>query len=308
MSTLRAKQLVKQNLQLYLNDLFLRDGLYTNVTIGDTDFYGNDISRLQPGDQVYPEPDPVSFIANKVWQSAFKNWVYESGVSGPTVVSGVTVNGTFYPTDSGVTGWSSTFAHSVDFPNGRIIFDSPLAGSPTVQTSFAYKTVSVNFANSFNNEKRPLLIETSFKDNPAITGVATYPSVDSVTLPGVFIDVLSRQNSGYELGTNAPIKDFFGVIHIWGRYDFERDLLEDLITDQYRAVLLGIDFNSAPDPLLHNGSPNPAYTTYNEFAALSSPYFWRRIYLEDLSVQKDTPLFNVERSRVDFNIRTYPNF
>lgn len=293
-----------------MEDLLLRDGFYTNINVGQLDVYSRDLSSLQPGDVVYPEPDPTYSQANRVFQSAFKNWVYESGIpssSGvlpPLVASGVTVGGTFFPTATTV----GAFAHFIDFPNGRVIFNSALAGTPVVQAEFSYKMVLVDHANLFNNENRPVLIETALKDNPQETGVITYPTPLSRTLPAIFIDVLSRQNNAYELGTRSPIQDYFGVLHVWTRDEFTRDLIEDVIADEFRNVLLGIDFNTAPDPLLFNGRNNPNFSGYSSLAQVWGQHFWRRIYLEDISPTKDSPLYEVERSRVDFNIRVYPNF
>lgn len=307
---MRAKALVKQNLKLFLEDILLRDGYYSNVVVGETNFNGNDISVLMPGDQIYPEPDFISSIPNKVFQSAFKNWVHEdgipgvsSGIAGPAVASGVTVNGTFYSSST-----SGIFAHFVDYINGRVIFNSPLVGTPVVQAEFAYKEVLVDGANIFNNEKKPILIETAYKDNPQATGSIVYPYPESRTLPAIFIDILSSKNSKYELGTRASVRDYFGVFHIWTRDEFTRDDLEDIISDEHRQVLLGINFNTAPDPLLAFGAKNPNYPGYRSLAQVWGQYFWRRIYLEDVSPRKDTPLYEVERSLVDFNIRVYPNF
>ena len=166
----------------------------------------------------------------------------------------------------------------------------------------------VDGADIFDNEKRPILIETAYKDNPQETGVIIYPSPESRTLPGIFVDVLSRENSGYELGTRAAVKDYFGVFHVWARDEFTRDDIEEIISDEYREVLLGIDFNRAPDPLLAFGAKNPNYPGYSALAQVWGQFFWRRMYLEEMSPRKDTPLFEIERSRVDFNIRVYPNF
>ncbi|MHA2063198.1 MAG: hypothetical protein ACXABY_02335 [Candidatus Thorarchaeota archaeon] len=308
---MRDKALVKQNIKLFLEDLLLKDGFYTSISVGETDLYSRDLSLLMPGDQVYPEPDFVSSITNKVFQSAFKNWVHEdgipspgSGIAGPTIASGVTVDTVFYPTAT----TSGTFAHLIDFPNGRVIFDTPLAGTPVVQAGFSYKEFNVDSADIFDNEKRPILIETALKDNPDVTGVVTYPSWDARTLPLILVDVLSRKNSPYELGTRDAVKDYFGVFHVWARDEFTRDEIEEIIADEHREVLLGIDFNNAPDPLLAFGAKNPNFPGYNTLAILWGQFFWRRIYLEDLSPRKDTPLYEVERSRVDFNIRVYPNF
>lgn len=307
---LRSKALIKQNLKLFLEDLFLRNGFFETVSVGETNFYGSDISVLQPGDTVYLNPDATFPQADRVYQSAFKNWVHEeglpsiSGVGIPIVASGVTVGGTFYPTAT----TSGTFAHIIDYPNGRVIFNTALAGSPTVQAEFSYKLITVDGANIFGNENRPILTETSFKDNPRETGVDTYPDVEARTLPAIFIDVLSRENQGYELGTRLPIQDYFGVLHIWTRHEIHRDLIEDVIADEFRNVLLGINFNDAPDPLLHFGQKNPNFPGYSDLAVVWGEYFWRRIYLENISTRKDTPLYDIERSRIDFNARVYPNF
>ena len=306
---MRTKGLIKQNVKLFLEDLLLRDGYFTNVSVGELDEHLRDLSRLMPGDQVYPEPDFISTFPNRVFQSAFKNWVHEdgipspaSGIAGPIVASGVTVNGTFYPTAT----TSGLFEHSIDFPNGRIIFQTPLPGSPVVQAAFAYKGFLVDSADIFDNEKRPVLIETALKDNPQVTGVVEYPSWDARTLPFVLVDVLSRQNSGHELGDRGPIRDYFGVFHVWARDEHIRDEIEEVISDQYRQVLVGIDFNRAPDPLLAHGAKNPNFPGYSTLAVEWGPFPWQRIYLEELNPKKDTPLYEVERSRVDFNIRVYP--
>ena len=99
-----------------------------------------------------------------------------------------------------------------------------------------------------------------------------------------------------------------GVFHIWTRDDIYRDLLEDILADSARDVLIGINFNTAPFPLLSFGRRNTAWSTYLTYANIYSPHFWRRIYLESMETTKDPPLFEVERSRVNFNIRVYPNF
>lgn len=307
MPYLRKKSLIKSNIELWLNDLFLRDGMFTNVSTGETNINGNNISLLV-------SVEDEDFADDRVYQSPFKNWVYEegitvvqSGIPDPVIASGVTVNGTFYPQDSAAPGYNASFAHDFDFPNGRVIFDSPQVGA-TVQAAFSYKTVAVEFANEMNNEKRPLLIETGYKDNPRATGVDVYPTKESRTLPALFIDFLDRQSSPYELGTRDGITDFFGVFHIWARDGYDLDLIEDILGDEHYQVIFGIDFNTAPFPLGAWGNKNSAFSNYSTLAGPNSPHFWRRIYIESTSPKKDPPLYEIERSRVNFNIRVYANF
>jgi hypothetical protein len=306
MPRLGTKSLVKSNIQYWMNDLLLSHGLYTNVATGETDYNGVDISSCNP---VVNHP---TYADGQVFQSAFKNWTYESGVTvfetgiaAPTVASGVTVDGTFYATAT-TTG---AYAHQIDFPNGTVIFDSPLGGAPTVQATFSYKMVTVEMANNLGNENVELLIQTTLKDNPPQTGVVTYPEQNRQnTLPAVFIDFLSRDSLPYELGTKDPVKVFMGFFHVWTHGDMMQDILEDILADAQRDVLFGIDFNSAPHPLLSMGEPNPAWTTYADMARQASPHYWRKIYLDISDPKQDKSLYEIERSKIAFKIKVYPNF
>lgn len=304
----RVTSIVKSNLDLWLNDLFLRDGLYHNISAGETDIYNRDISQLiYVDDEDYPE--------GCVWQSHFKSWVHESGISPsdtgvapPIIPTGVTVDGTFYPQFSGDAGYNATYSHHFDFPNGRIIFDTPLATGSYVKTEFSHKTVTVEFSNSYENETKDLFIETSHKDNPYQTGVLAYPTKDQRTLPIVLINVQSRTNDAYELGSASNVAVLNGSFHIWTREPYIKDLVEDLICQQEHTVLLGIDFNTAPQPLDYYGDKNPSYTSYGSFANEWGEHFFKRIYIDELNQIEVTPFMNIERSRINFTIRVYPNF
>lgn len=298
------KSLLQSNLQFWLEDKLLTQGLYRNVAVGEVDGQGRDVSLL------ISVPDDEDFQLGQVWQSAFKNWVYESGitpvdtgVAPPTLVSGVTVNGTFYP-DSTV----GAFEHFVDYPNGRIVFTSAIAVNSTVQASFGYKEVTVDFADRFDNERMDLLIETSIKDNPQQSGIQAYPSKDNRTLPAVWIDLQRRENDGYELGSKSLVSDFFGIFHVWARDRWLADIIEDILNQTHRDVLLGIDFNTAPFPLISRGRKNPVWTQYSDYARTGSPHFWRRVYLDEIGSRKDRSLFEIQRTRVTFQARIYPNF
>jgi len=302
----RAKAQVKANLNLWLNDLFLRDGFYSTISAGEVDIYGRDLSLMS----VYSDP---SFADNTVYQSAFKNWVHESGlvptstaIIPPTVSSGVTVDGTFYPKDPLAAGYVAAFDHKIDFPNGRIIFTSPVVG--TVQGGFSYKEISVDNASIFENEAKEFFFETSLKDNPHQTGVITYPEPNARTLPLVLIDSLTRRSEPYELGV-ASTTAIFGVsLIVWTRDEYMKDQIDDLVASQERIVLLGTDFNISPQPLDFFGDKLPSYTNYNDYARLDSPFFWHRIYIDEIDSRRLEPYFNMERLQVNFSIRVYPNF
>ena len=306
MPTLREKSLLKSNLEFWLNNELLKDGFYTTINNGDVNSYGENLSILQADeDESYP--------SLTVWQSAFKEWVYESGIAPtqniapPIIASGVYVNGTFYPRHSYMPGYNASFAHNIDYRNGRIIFASPRSSSDIVSATFSYKTVSIEFMDAFENENNPLLIETGYKDNPYQSGILNFPSRDSRVLPLIVIDIGDRTSTGYELGWKSLTYDFKGSFNIWSRDAHIKDMLEDLLASKERDVILATNFNSAPFPLDYMGDKNLAYTSYASYASMWNNFFWHRIYLEDISVRREIPSYNVERSRVDFTAKIYTN-
>ena len=304
----RAKAQVKANLNLWLNDLFLRDGFYSTTSTGEQDVYGRDLSLLIA-------TQDASYADNRVYQSAFKNWVHESGlipsstgIIPPLVSSGITVNGMFYPTSPLDPGYVSAFGHKTDFPNGRVIFDSPISSASVVQGEFSYKSIAVDNASTFENETKEFYFETSLKDNPQQTGVITYPKENSRTLPLVLIDIISKNNEAYELGVASNTALISASLIVWTRDEYMKDQIDDLLTIQGHTVLLGVDFNKAPQLLDFAGDKNPAFTNYDDFARLDSPNFWHRIYIDEANSRRLQPYYNMERLQINFSIRVYPNF
>jgi hypothetical protein len=308
MPRMMANSQVKANINLWLNDVLLKEGLYINVSAGETDVYNRNISLLTS----YSDP---SFADYRVWQSAFKEWVHESGITplyagtaAPAAYSGVIVNGVFYPQDPSAAGYSAAFAHKTDYRNGRIIFDSPIVSTSTVQATFAFKEFSVNFASDFQNENREFYVETAYKDNPMQTGVIIYPEPNSKVLPLVMIDSPARRSEPWELGNSSTTYVFSTTLMLWTRDDYTRDILDGIISSKERTTLLGIDFNTAPFPLTYLNDKNPSYTNYDNFATLTSPYFWHRIYVDEISSRKIQPFYDIERTQIDLTVRVYPNF
>lgn len=299
MPSLRVTSQVKANLDLWLNDLFLRDALYTNISLSEKDIYGRDLSQLiAVQDEDYAD--------GQVWQSHFKGWVYESGISPsdtgvlpPILASGATINGTFYSRASGL---------HIDHPNGRIILDTPIATGGTVKATFSYKTVLVDFADAFENETKEFYVETALKDNPWQTGLLSYPTKNQRTLPMTLIDIRSRSNDAYEIGSASNVAVLQGSFHIWARDAYQKDIVEDLLGQQEHTVLFGINFNTAPQPLDFYGDRIGAWTSYSSLAYDTSPHLYKRIYIDELNQARDPPFFNIERGRLNFTIRVYPNF
>jgi len=298
----RPKAQVKANMLLWLNDTLLRDGFFSTVESGTVDVYGNNISELVPvEDSSYPDL--------YVWQSAFKNWVWESGIvagSGvePVVCSGIYYNGVFRAKDSAHPDYDAAFDHSVDFENGRVIFTSGIP-SGTVEAAFSYKTFGTSLSNLFQDQTKDLLLETSWKDNPEITGVIIYPEKDVKTLPHIVIDIDTMDHKGYELGAASNVTVLKGHIYLYATSTYEIDQVDDLIGLHEHSVLRSIDFNTAPTPINYMGDINENFSSYS-YAQGAFP--WRRIYIDEISSRKLESLQNIERLAIRFTAKVYPNF
>ena len=113
---------------------FLDRGSFYNIEIPQSGIYGGkrDVLRVAS--------DP-NYASGQVWEGYRKNWVWESGVSGtteqPIDISGVFVNGNFYATGN------IENPYYIDYPNGRVVFDTTQSTSATVNMAYSHKWVEV---------------------------------------------------------------------------------------------------------------------------------------------------------------------
>lgn len=109
-------------------------GQFYNINIPESGIYGGDRHKLRSAQ------DP-NYSNGQVWEGYRQNWVWESGISAtdeqPITISGVFVDDTFYATGN------VTKPFYVDYPNGRVIFDTALTTTSTVQLEYSHKWVQV---------------------------------------------------------------------------------------------------------------------------------------------------------------------
>jgi hypothetical protein len=262
---LKQKALMKLNLRLFLDMHMLREGAFQTVGSGQMFYDGQDMSLLLPDTSA---DDTLFGVSDgQVWQSPFRQWVYESGVpidgtnvvSSPVVASGLFIEGAFRPTDD------PTFGHTIDFLNGRIIFDSPQSLDLKVQSVFSTRDVRMGFEFDFNNQFRRGYLESKFTTNPLTSMQIVYPSGAAQPFPAVFIEVDGREFESYELGNRSQIILDEVKLHIWALDDLQRDNIVDILTGQVGKTLPILDFNIAPLPLsgLNNTLSNE-YVPYQE--------------------------------------------
>jgi hypothetical protein len=263
MIQMKRRSLLKLNTKLFIDLHFLREGAFTNVASGQQFYDGSSLSRLVPDDAAHETLYGVS--VGQVWQSPYRNWVYESGVPldgtginvPPRMFSGVYVQGAFRAQDD------SAFGHTPDFINGRIIFNQPQSLDLDVHADFSWRHVRVEFEHAFNQQFNEGYLDSKFVSNPLTSMQIVYPSGTMQPFPAVFIEVDERDHKGFELGNRSAHTTDTIKMHIWALDDLQRDDIIDTIDQQIFKVLPIIDFNKMPLPLsgIYN-TLSPEYVPY----------------------------------------------
>lgn len=221
----------------FFNWALLEAGGYFNVNMPATGLYGGDKHNLRLVD------DP-NYTAGQVWEGYRSNWVWETGVAPstqPIQISGVYVGGAFQP-GTGV----GAYSHHIDYPNGRVVFDSAIATTSTVSAEYSYKWVNVVKA-----EGIPWFRELQYNSQRvdsshfSQTGSGDWSQLGQtrVQLPSLAVEVVPRRRfEPYELGsTRNAYTDV--LVHVLAEEEYVAAQLIDVVTLQEEKTLWMFDTN-----------------------------------------------------------------
>jgi hypothetical protein len=312
----KLRSLLKLNLKLFFDMHFLREGAYVNVGSGQQFYDGNDMSLLLP--DVDSDDGFVGVVNGQIWQSPFRQWVYESGVAldgtnlqaHPIIASGLFIEGAFRPTND------PEFGHTIDFIEGRIIFDNPQSLSLKVQAEFCAREVRIDFEHAFNQQFQIGVLGSQYFTNPVTSQQIVYPSGVIESFPAVFIEIDGRNMKPYELGNRSAIIKEQVKLHVWAQHDLQRDNIIDVLSAQWRKPIPIIDFNMAPLPLsgIFN-TLSPEYVPYQNLlrnnkvvtsVGSGTPVRFTA-YLSDIDVRNEMATEEYERATVTFEVEVYLN-
>ena len=278
---------LQDNIVEFLEWSLLQKGNYMNVTLGELSPEGVDYSKLRLSSN-------SAFASGKAWEGFRQNWVWQSGVSysPPPIVgtsnarpgiSGVYVNNTFYPSSN-----SGTYAHKVDYFNGRIVFDNPIPINSIVKAEYSYKYINIVYANNL-----PWLTEVQYSSldlnsdfNVLNKGKYDIPTEARVQLPAIAIEVVPRRTfRGYQLGGGQFVNTDI-LFHCLAEDEYTRNKLVDIISLQNDKVLAMFNSNeiakSGDFPLNYQGFPVSGALRYPD---LISKYLYGTMYLKNTQVQ-----------------------
>lgn len=273
---------LENNYKSFLDWGFLNIGAFTNVEIPTTNISNFDLHILKPTN------DPNQ--NNKVWQSARKDWVYESGINfnstSPILFSGLYVNSTFYPAPTG----NATIGYTVDYPEGKVIFNNPIAATSVVNASYAYKNIQV-----YKMEEFPYWKEIQHRSLENKTGLSLSASGDfsigsehRVQLPAVIIEPVARStNEPFRLGDKSLIISQDILLHILADNAKDKNTITDILRlqDDREIWLYNTNtiVNSGAYELNYNGSKNITGQNYDTIIN-NDNYRWLKCRMTNITI------------------------
>lgn len=278
---------IENNWKSFLDWGFLNLGGFVNVHRPTTNISNFDLHILKP----VQEKNQVS---NTVWQSARKDWVHESGIVyndiSPIAISGVYVNNTLYPAPSG----NSNLGYSINYPEGKIIFNKPVPATAKVEVEYSFKSVQIYKAEDFPywREIQYRSLENKIGLSLSDKGDFAINSEHRVQLPAIIIETISRSNSKpFQLGDKSLIIDQDILLHILADNKTDRNNIIDILRlqeDRY-LWLYNTDevIKDKVNELNYNGSKN--ITGKNYLSIINdSKYKWLKSLVIDINISDIT--------------------
>jgi len=211
---------------------FLDRGQFYNIDIPESGIYGGDKHKLRLAE------DP-NYSDGQVWEGYRQNWVWESGISAtteqPISISGVFVDGAFYATGN------VTKPFYIDYPNGRVVFDTAITSTSAVQLEYSHKWVQVVPAQGVpwfrQIQQRSFRNEEDFQVSSS--GGWVQLGQTRIQLPAVAIEVVpARSMQGYQLGGGQWINSDV-VFHVISENHWEcTNLMDSILYQNDRTVHL----------------------------------------------------------------------
>jgi len=273
---------IENNLKWYLDWSFLGIGGWSNVEIPTSGAFGGNFNTLR----LVSDP---SYTDGQVWEGARKDWVWETGSSytgyEPIQISGVYINDTLYTTGD------ATYGHHYNYPLGRVIFDSAIATTSTVQAAHSYRNVQVYVA-----DQAPWWDELQYNslrvDNStySMTGSGSWGILanNRVQMPAIVLEVVPRRRfNPYQLGDTSQFVQQDVVFHVLGESRWWRNQLVDILSYQIDSQIWLFDTDTLIDsgayPLDYRGMKVGSPLNYDNVVT-TSQYRYLLARITDMNI------------------------
>lgn len=252
-------------------------GGFFNVSLNLQYPYGGSHSVLRLCD------DP-RYTKGRIWESARSNWAWEQNIEyniQPIVISGIYLNNTFIPNNSG---------YYIDYPRGRVVFDSVIPITSVVSLEYSYKYYNVY---SSRVQWFRQLMDNSFRvDSPDYnfygSGSWSLLADNRAQMPAIFPYVVDRRKwQPKQLGGGTfCLQDI--MFYCFAENPTDRDRILDILSSQIEKRIFLYDKNlvaaNSGYPLNMNGKL--VNTQYKNFVELVNNFQWADAVILDARVEE----------------------
>ncbi len=268
---------LESNLVSFFQWATLGVGGFFNVNIPASGAYGGSQHRLRRSE------DP-NYSAGQVWEGFRREWVWESGVENvyqPIRVSGVYVGGNFHSISE-----TGAYAHTIDYPNGRVIFDSPISRSSTVTAEYSYRMHSWSTADVpwFREIQVNSQRVDDFQFLQTGSGAWSTMGQSRIQLPAVVVEATPKVTGfGKQMGSFLRTTRQEVKLHVIAETRPDMKWLHDAIGYQVEKTILTYDKNAVLTanrmPLDADGSPQVSGLMYPD---MIKAYPWKPVCFHEV--------------------------
>jgi hypothetical protein len=263
---------------------FADKGGFVNVRVPSSGMYGGDKHKLQP-------VTTPNYQNGKAWQAFKSNWLWESGVSvgSPVSISGIYVNGTFRAVGN------NTQPYYINYPQGQVVFDNPIATTDNVTLEYTYKWLNVVPADGIpffrQIQQYSNRLETQFTSKK---GEYAQLGETRVQTPAIAVEVTPPKSfRGFELGGGQWVYNDV-VFYVVAETLSECSNILDQITFQNERVISLFDPNKIAEsgafPLNYRNELTQAAFSSGTYPSLVQNFKYRDCYIFDSRAQGVTQL------------------
>lgn len=274
--------ILESNFKMFFDWSFLKIGAWFDATVPNS---GTIYGSTNPPSQLLLVNDP-SYTLGQVWQGIRKEWVWESGISysgnSPIDISGCYINNTFTP-------YSSSGTYSIDYPEGRLIFNSAKSTSSKIHVNHSYRYVQVyRSADSpwFNKIQYPSLNNENSDIQQLSNGEWSISGSHRIQLPAIVIEASPRSRSRpYELGNNNLWLEQDISFYVLAENKNDRNKILDILRLQQDLTINLYNTNELAQnddyPLIYNGDKKTNPLMYPDIV---STYLWRKCFIKAMNL------------------------
>jgi len=233
-----------------------------------------------------------------VYGSPYKQWVYDKNITGATIPTGLTINGSFVPT--------GTSGMMFDFDNGRVIFNSGVSTGLNITGTYCVKEIN-SYVTDQPEDK--LIIENKYVTNSRFTVSENYiPPYNPVT-PCIFASMETANNTAFAFGGEDETKCIIKVVAFCENL-YQLDGVLSVFGDSYNEVFSLIPMTGHPLGEFNEIKTGVYPTGYN-YQNLSSQYESQKLFISYVESSKirDNVLRELNPTLhigfLDFEIKTY---